>query len=142
MDIRWLIVAAIFFIVEILTPGIFLFSCFSVAAVVTFLSSFFTKSVVLQSLIFCISSIASIYLIRPLIVKLFTPHLYKTNINSIIGKIGVVEEDIHNKKIMGLIKVENEFWRAVCDSDEVIPKGSKVEVIKVEGVHVVVKKVE
>ncbi|MCS7231782.1 MAG: NfeD family protein [Elusimicrobiota bacterium] len=141
MDIRWLIFAVLFFIIEILTPGIFLFSCFSIGAIMAFFSSYFTKSVILQSVVFCVFSVISIYLLRPLLFKFFTPKWHKTNVNSIIGKIGIVEEDINNKKIMGLVKVENELWRAVCECDEIIPKGSKVEVIKVEGVHIVVKKV-
>ncbi|MEN3014300.1 MAG: NfeD family protein [Endomicrobiia bacterium] len=142
MDVRWIVVAIIFFIIEIITPGIFLFSCFGLAAIVAFLSSFFTDSVLIESVIFSLVSVISIYLLRPILIKIFTPDFVKTNVNSLIGKTGIVEEEIHDKKIMGLIRVENELWRAVSENDEIISKGSKVEVIRVEGVHLVVKKLK
>ena len=40
----------------------------------------------------------------------------------------------------GFIMVNGEYWKAI--SDEFIPKGSKVKVIKMSGSKVVVKKYE
>lgn len=61
----------------------------------------------------------------------------KTNIDTIIGKKGVVLEDItrHN---YGLVKVGMEQWRA--GSDEEIKKGEEVTVAAISGVTLSVKK--
>ena len=61
----------------------------------------------------------------------------KTNIDTIIGKKGVVLEDItrHN---YGLVKVGMEEWRA--GSDEEIKKGEEVTVSGISGVTLSVKK--
>lgn len=55
----------------------------------------------------------------------------KTNIDSIIGKQGVVVEPI-NPDVPGQIKYEGEIWRA--EADKVITKGKKIKIISVSGV--------
>jgi len=55
----------------------------------------------------------------------------KTNIDSIIGKQGMVVEPINPDK-PGQIKHEGEIWRA--EADKVIVKGKKVKIISVSGV--------
>lgn len=55
----------------------------------------------------------------------------KTNVDSIIGKQGVVVEPI-NLDEPGQIKYEGEIWRA--ESDKIIAKGKKVNIISVSGV--------
>jgi len=55
----------------------------------------------------------------------------KTNIDSIIGKQGVVVETI-NPEVPGQIKYEGEIWRA--ESEKALSKGKKVKIISVSGV--------
>jgi len=59
--------------------------------------------------------------------------------DSLIGRIGLVKTEIHPGNIRGKVNIENEIWSAT--SDIVIPKGAKVEVIKVQGVKVIVRPV-
>lgn len=140
MDIKWVIVALLFFIIEILTPGIFLFSCFSIGAIITFIVSIFSNSLVLQCSVFAISSVLSIYFLKPILMKLLVPFTVKSNVDTIIGQEGVVVEKIDGKKSMGIVKVNNELWRAVAENNEFINKDEEIIVLKVEGVHLVVKK--
>jgi membrane protein implicated in regulation of membrane protease activity len=63
----------------------------------------------------------------------------KTNIDTIIGKSGVVEQDIAPTKD-GIVKVGNEQWRA--RAEENIGSGDKVTVTGVSGVTLIVKKTE
>jgi membrane protein implicated in regulation of membrane protease activity len=63
----------------------------------------------------------------------------KTNIDTIIGKSGVVEQDITSTKD-GIVKVGNEQWRA--RAEESIGSGEKVTVTGVSGVTLIVKKTE
>ncbi|MFA5308603.1 MAG: NfeD family protein [Dehalococcoidales bacterium] len=65
--------------------------------------------------------------------------LSKTNIDTIIGKTGTVEQDIMPEKD-GLVKVGNEEWRA--RSDTPINRGEVITVTGVTGVTLMVKKTE
>jgi membrane protein implicated in regulation of membrane protease activity len=59
--------------------------------------------------------------------------------DSLIGRVGEVKKDVSPGNIRGKVNIENEIWSAT--SDQVIPEGTKVEVIKVQGVKVIVRPV-
>lgn len=63
----------------------------------------------------------------------------KTNIDTIIGKTGIVQQDIDRNKD-GLVKVGNEQWRA--RSEENIKEGEGITVTGISGVTLAVKKTE
>ena len=63
----------------------------------------------------------------------------KTNIDTIIGKTGIVQEEITRGQD-GIVKVGNEQWRA--RSDATINKGEEITVMAVKGVTLIVKKIE
>ena len=65
--------------------------------------------------------------------------LSKTNIDTIVGKTGIVEESIERSKD-GLVKVDHEKWRA--RADEPIDAGEEITVVSISGVTLVVKKLE
>jgi membrane protein implicated in regulation of membrane protease activity len=65
--------------------------------------------------------------------------LSKSNIDTIIGKTGIVEQNIEREKD-GLVKVGNEQWRA--RSEELINAGEEITVIDIKGVTLIVKKLE
>jgi membrane protein implicated in regulation of membrane protease activity len=60
--------------------------------------------------------------------------------DSLVGRVGLVKKDIHPGNIRGKVNIENEIWSAT--SDVVITEGTKVEVVKVQGVKVIVRPVE
>ena len=60
-----------------------------------------------------------------------------------IGRQGVVLEDIDTIKSQGLVEVDGETWSARTDEPEVvIPKDTVVSVEGVQGVKLIVKKKE
>ena len=63
----------------------------------------------------------------------------KTNVYSIIGKKGIVIEDIDWNKGTGQIKVGGETWSAKTNEQIDIPKDSEVEVVDIDGVKAFVK---
>jgi membrane protein implicated in regulation of membrane protease activity len=65
--------------------------------------------------------------------------LSKTNIDTIIGKTGTVQQKIEPEQD-GLVKVGNEQWRA--RSDTTINQGETITVTGVTGVTLIVKKSE
>ncbi|MBN1161116.1 MAG: NfeD family protein [Dehalococcoidales bacterium] len=65
--------------------------------------------------------------------------LSKTNIDTIIGKVGIVEKDIERAND-GLVKIDHEKWRA--RADDPIKAGEEITVVDIKGVTLVVKKSE
>ena len=61
-----------------------------------------------------------------------------TNAYSIIGKHGLVIEDIDSISGTGQIKVDGEVWSAKCSDSTFIPKGSNIKILKIDGVKAVV----
>ena len=63
----------------------------------------------------------------------------KTNIDAIIGRQGIMLKSIA-KNVDGLVKVGNEQWRARAEDD--IEEGEEIVVTSVNGVTLIVKKIE
>ena len=63
----------------------------------------------------------------------------KTNIDTIIGKRGVVQQDI-SRNSEGLVKIGYEEWRARAEED--IKEGEEITVTSISGVTLKVKKTE
>ena len=137
----WLILAGIFFIGEIATTG-FLVFWFGVGALLAMASSFFTSSIILQTVIFIISSTILILVTKPFVKKFVDIKTTNTNAYSIIGKNALVIKEIDPIHSTGQIKVDGEVWSAESQNSEVIPKGSEVKVIAIEGVKAIVKPVK
>ncbi len=135
----WLVISGICFAIEAVTVG-FLIFWFGIGALLALACSFITDSIVIQSTVFVVSSTLLMFLTRPF-VKKFTKkeNEIETNVNSLINKVGIVTEDIDTINGKGQIKIGGEIWSAKCESSEIIPKKSKVEVISIDGVKVLVK---
>lgn len=56
-----------------------------------------------------------------------------------VGGKGVVLEEIDNLKGTGRVRMEREEWRADSETEEVIPPGKAVEIVGVNGTHLMVK---
>ena len=140
----WLIIAGIAFVIEIFTVG-FLVFWFGVGALISMIVSIFCPGdYLLQSAVFVITSTLLIFLTKPLVNK-FTKKdknkEYSTNAYSIIGKKGIVVQDINPIHSVGQIKVGTETWSAKTIDDSIIKKGSEIEVIDIQGVKAIVKSI-
>ena len=134
----WLVICGICLVIEILTTS-FIGFWFAVGAIFAMLSSFFTDNLVLQSTIFVFSSGILTFSTKPLVKKfLNTNEKIETNAYSIIGKKGIVTQEINSTTGTGQIKVESEVWSAKNLSSAIIPKGAEVEITAIEGVKAIV----
>lgn len=139
----WLIIAGVCFIIEMATVGFFVF-WFGIGALLSMLISIFCpENILLQSIIFVVSSVILLFLTKPLVDK-FTKKDKKieTNAYSIIGKKGIVLQDINSTYGIGQVKISGEVWSAKSDDNDIIKKGSQIEVVKIEGVKAVVKPIK
>lgn len=136
----WLIIAGLFFIGEIATVG-FLIFWFGVGALVAMLISFFTSNVIIQTSVFVISSAILLFATKPFVKKFIDVKSTNTNAFSIIGKKALVRKEINSNSV-GQIKINGEIWSAESENNEIIPKGSEVEIVKINGVKAIVKPIE
>ena len=119
----WLIVAGICFVIESFTIG-FLVFWFGIGALAALVASLFISNIWIQSLIFIIVSSLLLIFTKPLVKKFV--------------KEGIVVESIDTINGVGKVKVNGELWSAT--SLENIEKGTKVKVLKVNGVKLEVEK--
>lgn len=133
----WLILAGIFAIGEVLTTG-FLIFWLSLGSLIAMVVSFFIPDIIVQTTIFLISSVILILATKPLVKKFANIETVKTNAYSIIGKKGIVTNDINSINSTGQVKIEGELWSAIGKDDMDIPKGTEVKVNEIKGVKVIV----
>lgn len=136
----WLLLAGLFFIGEMITVG-FLIFWLGIGALLAMIVSFFTTNIIIQTAVFVISSIILILATKPFVKRFVDVKKTNTNVFSIIGKKALVIKEIDPINAKGQIKVNSEIWSAESENGEKIEEGSEVEIIKINGVKTIVKKV-
>ncbi len=137
----WLVLSGIFLILEIISIT-FLIFWFSIGALLAMITSFFTSNIFIQSAVFLVSSTLLLFVTKPLVNKILPKDSFvKTNSSAAEGKIALVVKDIDPIEGSGQIKINTEVWSARSEDESVIEAGNKVEVVKIDGVKAVVKKV-
>ena len=134
----WIVLAGVFFVIEAFTIG-FLVFWFGIGAIVAMIVSFFTDSLLIQTLVFLISSTVLLFFTRPFVNKFSENKETQTNAFSIIGKKGIVTKTIDPITGQGQIKVGSEVWSAKSKNEVKIEKGYEVEVLEIDGVKAVVR---
>ena len=135
----WLIIAILFFILEMMGPGFLLFWV-GVGALITMVISIFVDNIVVQIGVFAISSIALLFCTRPFVNKFAKTDNTVTNAKSIIGKKGIVTKQINSIKGTGQIKIGGESWSAKSSNEDIIEEGTKVTILDINGVKAIVEK--
>lgn len=134
----WFILFLVLLFIEIITINLvtiwFVFG--SLAAMLT---SFLTTNVTIQIIVFIAVSIVSLIITKPFIKKLRKRKIVPTNLDRVIGKIGIVTKEI-TKNSYGEVKVDGSIWTAT--SKNKITKDSQVQVLKIDGVKLVVEKIK
>ncbi len=136
----WLIASGIFFVGEIVTVGFLLF-WFGIAGLITMVVSLFTSNIIIQSVVFLVTSVILILSTKPFVKKFVNKETIVTNANSLIGKKAIVIQEINNLQGTGQIKIGGEIWSAQNETDSVISENQEVEIIKIEGVKLIVKQI-
>ena len=139
--ILWLVLTVILLITEAATVTV-VSLWFAAGALAAMAMALAGGSIWLQVLVFLVVSAAALTALRPLVRKYLTPKLTATNIDSLIGSIGIVTAAIDNIAASGQIKLKGMEWTARSSSGELIETGTKVRVDKIEGVKVFVSPVE
>ena len=137
--ICWLVVLIVLLLVEIATLGLTTI-WFAGGALVACVAALLHASIWVQIVLFLVVSVLLLLFTRPVAVRYMNKNRTKTNVDSMAGKEAVVTEDIDNLKAQGVVQVNGLEWTARAENNQdVIPKGSVVEVTRVDGVKLIVR---
>ncbi|MFN3411296.1 MAG: NfeD family protein [Exilispira sp.] len=139
----WLLISVIMFIIEIFTPGFFS-ACLGIAAAINAVLSLILPNIniVWQIIIFSILTILSFILIRPFAIKYLYKNSNKANSNAdgLIGKRGKITKPIDTVNY-GFMKIYGDEFMAISEDGKPIEEGAEVEIVKIDGIKVIVRKV-
>lgn len=137
----WITVAMICGIAEMLTPAFFI-AWFGVGALVAAGLSLLHVAVPWQ-----VAGFVTVSLVLVLSTKRFAARWMRssrpqdTNVYALQGKSGLVVQAIPDRGT-GQVRVDGELWTAVSEDSGRVPAGVLVTVVKVDGVHLLVKPLE
>ena len=139
----WLAAGIILIIIEIFTPG-FVLASFGIGCLLAAIADGLGLSIYFQIIAFCVGTIIVFFGIRPLYKKHILPEGERepTNIEALRGQKARVLETIDPDKDTGRVKIGGEDWRAVCPDPIVFQVGELVEVVRIEGVKAIVKRIK
>jgi membrane protein implicated in regulation of membrane protease activity len=134
----WVVAAVVLLIAEATTSA-FIAIYFGLAAIAAAAVALTGVGLVVQLIAFAALSVGSLTITRPALKRAIgSTHLHRTGVDAMQGKIGVVTRSIGQLE-PGLVKIGGETWTARSFYDEEpIAEGSRVEVIKIEGVTALV----
>lgn len=137
LKVAWLVLLILFGVGEAITVGL---TCiwFAVGALGALLCALAGGGVWLQIGVFLVLSGGALALVRPLTRRYLTPSYAPTNADRVIGTQAVVTQTIDNLQGRGQAAIAGQIWTARSDTDEVIPEGVLVRVLRIEGVKVYV----
>lgn len=136
--IVWLVLLLAFAALEGITVGLTSI-WFAAGALAALIAALLHGPLWLQIALFLAVSILCLLAVRPLARKYVNTQVQPTNADRVIGAEARVTEDIDNIQGKGAVTIGGIIWTARSDSDEVIPAGSLVRVLRIEGVKVFVE---
>lgn len=135
--VLWLVAAVILVGVELLTVQM-VSVWFAVGAAGALLVSLTGLPLVVQCAVFLLVSCVSLILSRPLARRLTKRGSTHTNADAVIGMTGTVTEAVDNIQEAGRVNVNGLSWSARSQSGEPLAAGSRVLVVRIDGVKLLV----
>ena len=136
--VMWLVVVVLLAIIEASTVNL-VSIWFVISGLVALIVSLFTEAFYIQFGVFVLLGIILLVITKPAMNKMLKEKETKLNLERIIGMEGIVTEEIEKNKI-GEVKVDGKLWSAI--SDVKTPVNSVVKAVSIEGVKLVVEKVQ
>ncbi len=142
LGILLVIVGIILLIAETHTPGFFIAIPGTVLVIIGIAYIFMpTMDPILLAIVTFVGAMITLFGVMMFYKKLGEPEPPSTTtIDTLVGKTGVVIKKIEPNTLTGKVRIDSDVWSATADHE--IKEGTKVVVIKGEGVHVVVREAE
>ena len=130
--IVWLILAALLGVAEIMTTTL-AFGLLAVAAGAAAIVGGVGLALPIQLIAFVVTAGAGLGIVRPLAMRhIRQPPLLKSGASALVGRSAIVTEEV--TALDGRVRIGSEIWSARSyDESSVIPEGSKVDVLAIEG---------
>ena len=138
MTFTWLVLFIVLVFIELVTVNLVTI-WFAIGSLVSFFVSLFTDNTSLQIGIFVVVSFIALLLTKKFVNKVKNKQIIPTNLDRVIGKIGIVTETISPLKI-GEVKVDGKRWSAISDTE--IKLNEKVKILAIDGVKLKCLRVE
>jgi membrane protein implicated in regulation of membrane protease activity len=136
----WLLLGVVAGLLELLVPS-FTFSFIALAAVVTAVASHWLL-LSAQVILFCLASIGSVILLRPLLLKKFhVPAKMHSRSQQLMHLRGLVTESIDATQGTGRVTVNGEDWLAQAQSQTAIAAGKTIQVVGSDGIVLLVEEI-
>ena len=134
----WLGLMVAFLVAEAACPCHLISIWFAVGSLVAVVVALMGGALWLQTLLFLLVSCGLLVALWPLAKKFLKPKLTATNVDSVIGSVGLVTVAVDNLTAVGQVKLNGMEWTARSTSGDLIPEGTQVRVDRIEGVKVFV----
>ncbi|HIR59781.1 MAG TPA: NfeD family protein [Candidatus Onthousia excrementipullorum] len=135
MTLFWLVLFVILALFELATVNL-VSIWFAIGAIIATFVSLVTDNIMIHLAVFTITSILLLLLTKPFVKKIKKKDVVPTNLDRVIGKVGVVTEKIEKDGI-GEVKVLGKRWSAYSDKE--IKENCKVKVLSINGVKLKVE---
>ena len=136
--IIWLAALVVLLIAEGLTLGLTTI-WFAGGALIALIAALVGANVWVQLGIFLAVSLLLLIFTRPAALRYMNKSTLKTNVDSLAGEQGIVSETIDNLEATGKVKLNDVFWMARSEDGSIINEGTVVEIVRVDGVKLIVK---
>ncbi len=141
MIVIWFIVIVVAALIELNTMDLTSI-WFSVGALIAFIFSFIPAfGPAVQIVVFFVVSIILIIAVRPVARNYFKTNSISTNADRLVGKVAVCTKPIVVGE-RGEVKIDGKYWLAITNGDKDIELDEKVEVLAIEGVKLIVDKIQ
>lgn len=133
-----LIASVVFLVLEMFTPTLF-FINLAVATAVSAIFAYLGFSNLVVTFVFLIVSIATIWFVRPILLKQINEKKQTTGLDyKYIGKVAKVVKEV--SKTEGRVAIYGEEWQAVTDGEN-IPIGTEVKILSNDSIIFKVEKI-
>ena len=134
----WIGIVISLALIEILTINLTTI-WFVASGLVSLVISIFIDYYIVQLAVFVIGGFLLMVFTKSYLVNKLSLKGVRTNLDRVLDMVGVVTVEITKNK-PGEVKVDGKRWSAI--SDEEIAEDETIEVLKIDGVKLIVKKVE
>jgi membrane protein implicated in regulation of membrane protease activity len=137
----WAGLTAALIVGEIFTAGFFLLP-FGIGAAVAAALNYAELSLGWQWAAFLAVSAAALFSLRRFSDRVTHEPPEKAGVDRLLGKTGIVLQEVEGGRGGGMVRIEREEWRADAEDGKPISEGTRVSVVRVDGTHLVVRPVE
>ena len=140
MIIIWAILIIVAALIEINTMDLTSI-WFSIGALLAFILAVGQAPLWLQFTVFIGASLILILSVRPIAKKYLRTNVINTNSDRLVGKVAICTKHIPAGE-RGEVKIDGKYWMAITTSEDDIEADEKVEVLAIEGVKLVVDRIQ